>query len=457
MNRKISWRSGRALPVLLVSAALTACSAKTPTGSTPETAVALLRYNANGTPDTTNLVGGTGLVTTDVNPFQNDLGFAVVLQPADGKIIAVGNTQAGVAVIRYNANGTLDTTFGSGGITVKSLPSAGALAFAATLQTDGKLLVAGRSSPSSGPSSFLLLRYHTDNSTGAPGTLDTSFGTQGIVTTPIPSSTGSGAQAVAVSGTNIVVAGRSMMGGKFVIALAQYTSSGAPDPTFGSGTGTSTGIVTKQIASGDTDAAALAVQPADSKIVVAGLAGNAATQMWNVALLRYNADGTPDLPFGGNNTGFVTNNISSSSTYANAVALQADGKIVVAGNAFADPFVSGTSDIAVLRYKTDGTLDTTGFGNPNGYVTKNIGAFDNGSAVAVQPLDQKIVVAGNADAGVADRLALLRYNGDGSLDSNFGTAGIVTRDASGPGTIAGAQGVVLQPQPGGEIVVVGYD
>src|SRR6266853_2836007 len=328
MDLKISWRSGRALPVLLVSAALTACSAKTATNSTPETAVALLRYNANGTPDT-SLTGGIGLVTTDVNPSQSDLAFAVVLQPADHKIIAVGNTQAGVAVIRYNTNGTLDTTFGSGGITVTSLLSGGALAFAATLQTDGKLLVAGRSSPSSGPSSFLLLRYHTNSNgiTGTPGTLDTGFGTQGIVTTAIPSSTGSGAQAVALSGTNIVVAGFAMMGGKFAIALAQYTSSGAPDPTFGSGTGTSTGIVTMQIGSGDTDAAALAVQPADSKIVVAGLAGNAANQMWNVALLRYNANGAPDLPFGGNNTGFVTNNISSSSTYANAVALQAEEKI----------------------------------------------------------------------------------------------------------------------------------
>src|SRR5258706_7546165 len=244
MNRKISWRSGRALPVLLVSAALTACSAKTPTGSTPETAVALLRYNANGTPDT-SLTGGNGLVTTDVNPFQNDVAFAVVLQ-TDGKIIAVGNTQAGVALIRYNANGMLDTTFGSGGITVTSMPSAGAGAFAAALQADGKLLVAGRSSPSSGSSSFLLLRYHTNSNgiTGTPGTLDTAgFGAGlGYVTTAIPPGAGSGAQAVAVSLTNIVVAGFSMIGGKFAIALAQYTSTGALDATFGSG-----GIVTTQI------------------------------------------------------------------------------------------------------------------------------------------------------------------------------------------------------------------
>src|SRR5712692_8679883 len=135
MNLKISWCSGLALPVLLVSAALTACGGKaTTTNSSAQTAVALLRFNAiDGMPDT-SLIGGSGLVTTDVNPSQNDLAFAVLLQ-SDGRIIAVGNTQAGVAVIRYNANGTLDSSFGSGGITVTSLPSAGASAFAATLQT----------------------------------------------------------------------------------------------------------------------------------------------------------------------------------------------------------------------------------------------------------------------------------------------------------------------------------
>src|SRR5882762_8016057 len=146
MNLKISWCSGPALAVLLFSAALTACGEKTTTGPPDQTAVALLRFNANGAPDITNLVGGTGLVTTDVNTSQDDIAFAIVLQP-DGKIIAVGSsstTPAKVVVIRYNANGTPDTGFGNNGITVTSLPSADADGFAAILQADGKLLVAGR-------------------------------------------------------------------------------------------------------------------------------------------------------------------------------------------------------------------------------------------------------------------------------------------------------------------------
>jgi uncharacterized delta-60 repeat protein len=460
MDPKISWCSGLALTVLLVSVALTACGDKTTTTSRAPTAVALARYNANGAPGTPGTLdtsfGTQGVVTTDINPSQDDIAFATVLQP-DGKIIAVGTsftTPASIVVTRYAANGALDLTFGSNGTTVTSLPSADASAFAATLQADGKLLVAGRSCPVSGVSSFLLLRYHTNSITvtGTPGTLDTGFGTGGIVTTGIPSGVSNSANAIALNGTNILLAGHSKIGGRFVIALAQYTSSGALDSTFGSG-----GIVTTPVGSLDADAAALAVQ-GDGKIVAAGLAGNAFTNVWDVALLRYNANGSldtdPTTGFGGG-TGIVTTDIGSSSNYANAVALQADGKIVVAGNAFANSFAN-TSDIAVLRYNTDGTLDTAGFGSPNGYVTTNIGAFDNGFAVAVQPADGKIVVAGNADSGMGDRLALLRYSSNGSLDNGFGTGGIVTRTATGPSIVAGAFGVALQPADGA-IVVVGYD
>ena len=450
MNLKISWCPGPALPVLLVCAALTACGGKTTTSSVGQTAVAMLRFNASdGTPDTSLTGGSGGLVTTDVNPSRNDLAFAVVLQ-ADGKIIAVGNTtpaNSGIAVIRYNTDGTLDPTFGSGGTTVTSLPSTDVCAFAATLQTDGKLLVAGRFSTSTG-SGLLLLRYHTNISTGTPGTLDTaSFGgTLGYAMTAIPNGSDTGAEAIALSGANILIAGHSRITGKYMIALAQYTTGGVLDATFGSG-----GIVITPIFSLDADAAALAVQ-ADGKIVAAGLAGSVANNVWDVALLRYNANGSLDTTFGGGD-GIVTTDAGLGSNYANAVAIQTDGKIVVAGNAFADPF-AGTSDIAVLRYDTVGALDPT-FGSGNGFVTTDVSQFDNGFAVALQA-DNKIVVAGNSNAGAGDRLALLRYNGDGSLDSGFGAGGIVSRAASGPSTVASANAVILQPV-GGAIVVAGYD
>src|SRR6185295_4210266 len=157
-----------------------------------------------------------------------------------------------------------------------------------------------RSCPLSGaPSSLLLLRYNT---AGTPGTLDTSFGTGGIVTTAVPSGSATAANAIALSGTNILLAGHSRISGKLTITVAQYTSSGALDPAFGTG-----GIVTTPIASLDADAGALAVQ-GDGKIVVAGLAGTAFTNFWDVALLRYNADGSLDTAFGGGD-GIVTTDI----------------------------------------------------------------------------------------------------------------------------------------------------
>lgn len=432
--------------ILLASVGLNGCAKDSNTSGTSSTAIALQRYTVNGTLDT-SFGAGNGLVTTDINPSQNDRAFAVVLQP-DGKIIAVGNTsttQGSVVVIRYNANGAPDPTFGTGGITVTSLTS-DASAFAATLQPDGKILVAGRSSASSGVTSFLLLRYTVG------GVLDTSFGTLGIVTTAIPSGTETGASAIVLSGTNIVVAGHSKIGGKFAVVVARYTTSGVLDSTFGGGGIVTTQVIT-QVGSVDASAAAIVLQ-SDTKIVVAGLAGDAVNSIWDVALLRYNTDGSLDTTGFGSGTGIVTTDIGSSSNFANAVALQSDGKIVVAGNAFADPFGSGTSDIAVLRYNTDGTLDTTGFGGGTGFVTTSIGGFDNGFGVAVQS-DGRIVVAGNADAGVAERVALLRYNGNGNLDSGFGTGGIVTRAASGPSMTASANALVLQPDGG--IVVAGYD
>src|SRR5437773_7274838 len=123
MNPKISWRSGLALSVLLVFVALTACGYKTTTYSFAPTAVALLRFNADGPPGTPGTLdtnfGTQGVVTTKVSSSHDDIAFATVLQ-ADGKIIVVGTsftTPARVVVIRYDANGAPDTdpTTGFGG------------------------------------------------------------------------------------------------------------------------------------------------------------------------------------------------------------------------------------------------------------------------------------------------------------------------------------------------------
>src|SRR6266853_404861 len=319
MNRNTLWRLG----VLLVSlcVGLTGC-AKTTTTTIPPTAIAVKRYLAGGGLDA-SFSGGA--VATKIDPSEFEYALAVA-QQTDGKIIAAGHSalsgQGVIALVRYNANGSLDSapgSFGSGGIVRTTVGSDGAEAVAVAVQADGKIVVAGTllAANFSGKG-IVLLRYNAD------GTLDTSFGTPG------------------------------------------------------------SGIVTKTIGTGsDTAAAALALQPAvlptDVKIIVAGHAlTNTKT---DIVLLRYNLDGTPDLTFGG--TGLVTTALSSD---AAALAIQvqpADGKIVAAGSV--GKFSDSSMDAVLLRYNPDGTLDTTTFAPPNGMVITDIGSGNNfANSIALQ-------------------------------------------------------------------------
>jgi uncharacterized delta-60 repeat protein len=160
------------------------------------------------------------------------------------------------------------------------------------------------------------------------------------------------------------------------------------------------------------------------------------------ALVRYRTDGSLDPGFG--TGGVVTTDFFGVFDHANAVALQRDGRIVAAGSAFSGS-LPGHDDFALARYRTDGSLDPS-FGT-GGKVTTSIGEFNRAWAVAVQH-DGRIVAAGYASG----RFALVRYRTDGSLDPSFGTAGVVTTDVPG-----GAEEIFgLTIQRDGRIVVAGY-
>jgi len=156
---------------------------------------------------------------------------------------------------------------------------------------------------------------------------------------------------------------------------------------------------------------------------VKDIAGNpmAADYIWSFTTgspTTGNAAGSLDLTFG--SSGIVTTDIGNSYDYAQALALQSDGKIVAAGYAR----IGGTEDFAMARYLTTGTLDIT-FGNA-GTVTTAIGSFtDEAYALGIQE-DGKIVVAGRSNNGTNYDFAMARYLSDGTLDSTFGTAGTVT-------------------------------
>ncbi len=231
----------------------------------------------------------------------------------------------------------------------------------------------------------------------------------------------------------IVVAGYSFNGVDEDFTVIRYNVDLSLDTSFGG-----TGIVVTPIGVGNDRARAVAIQ-SDGKIVAAGSAFNGTDDDFAVA--RYNPDGSLDASFG---TGGVSTQSIGAQDQAHGVAIQSDGRIVVAGRAFMTD-----DDFAAIRLNTNGTLDTSF--DVDGIVTTSIGpAWDIGRTVAIQ-LDGKIVVGGYFWNLVDLDLALARYNPDGSLDTSFDGDGIVTTSFSTRDETATA----LAIQSDGEILLTG--
>ena len=283
----------------------------------------------------------------------------------------------------------------------------------------------------------------------AAGELDPSFGTGGKVTTDFGASESASAAAVQPDG-KLVVAGLSGAGGGASIfgdfCVVRYRPDGSLDAGFGVG-----GRVLVDFGNTADGASAVAIQP-DGKIVVVGSAYSPGTSRTDIALVRFNADGTPDPNFGTN--GKVTNVFpGGSSSAASSVALQADGRLVVAGVTASRPTPETyVSDFAAVRYNSDGTPDAS-FG-AGGRVKLDFEPNDSVTGVALQQ-DGRIVLAGTAGntaggIGVAFTFALARLKADGSLDPTF--------DGDGKATLAflgydWCSGLALQSD--GRIVVAG--
>jgi uncharacterized delta-60 repeat protein len=445
MKRNTLWRLRTALPLVLSCIGLADCGKNntTTTTSLPPTAIAAKRYVEAGTFDA-GFSGGA--VATKIDPSEFEYALAVALQPTDNKIIAAGHSvlagQGVIALVRYNADGSLDTAFGSSGIVRTAVPSLNTVGTAVVVQGDGKILVAGSTfDPSTGTAGIVLARYN------ANGSLDTAgfAGGLGFVSAPIGPGTSVDNASLALQGDRSIVVAGATSTGDFV--LRRYDSAGVLDQTFGTNGTTTTHVGPSAMGP------AIALQ-SGGKIVAAGASGSFASPPMNAVLVRYNTNGTLDTSFGGAGTGMVFTDIGSSNNFANAVAVQTSGdKIVVAGHAFLD-FAADTSDIALLRYNADGTPDM-GFGT-NGAVVTNLGAFDNAFSVALYPdPDNRIVVSGNTGSGAAVRAVVLRFTPGGALDTTFGTGGIVTTSPTGPSTAASANAVLVQPDR--SVVVVGYD
>jgi len=454
MNGKTARRSGMAPLLLLACVGLIGChnattSTTTTTSLTP-TAIAVKRYTAGGQLDTVNFGGGSGTVATKIDPSEFEYALAVALQ--SGKIIAAGHSvlagQGVIALVRYNTDGSLDTAFGSSGIVRTAVPSVNAVATAVVVQpgvlpADDKILVAGSTFvPSTGTTGIVLVRYNTN------GSLDTGFGGgQGFVSAPIGPGTDTDSVSLALQVDGSIVVAGVTSDGNFV--LRRYDTNGALDPLFGTnGTGGTTTTNVGSSAMGP----AIALQ-SDGRIIAAGASGSIANPPINAVLVRYNTTGTVDTSFGAAPMGIVFTDIASSDNFSNAIVVQTDNKIVVAGHAFVD-FTADTSDIALIRYDANGMLDSSFGAGGTGVVVTDLGAFDNAFSVALQSTGE-ILVSGNTGSGGITRMALLRYTAVGVLDSTFESNGVVTTSATGPSIVASGNAVAIRPDGG--IVVAGYD
>ncbi len=342
---------------------------------------ALVRYNSDGGLDST--FGTYGKVTTQIGSGNEQVN-AMAIQ-SNGKIIVTGFSSNGsnndFALARYNSDGSLDPTFGSLGKVTTPIGSGHDSANSIAIQSDGKVVVAGVANIN-GSAAFAIARYHSD------GSLDTSFSGDGILTSKISSSFDIANGLAIQNDGKLVVAGR----GDDSFAVVRYNTNGSLDSSFGDG-----GVVTTQVGFGSA-ASSLAIQ-SDGKIVVAGTGGSGFFNE-SFALVRYNADGGLDTTFGGGD-GIVTTAIGNDVDNANALAIQSDGKILVAGQTYGFDYA-----FAVVRYNSDGSLDTTFDGD--GKATTIFGTNGIAKSIAIQS-DGKLVVAGNASNGSNYDFAVVRY------------------------------------------------
>jgi uncharacterized delta-60 repeat protein len=405
------------------------------------------RENPEAAGDLDPTFGNGGIEITDF--FGNfDFANSLALQ-TDGKIVLGGTTYQGAAsssanfaLARYNPDGSLDQAFGSGGKQASDFFGGYDQADGVAIQPDGKIVLAGIAFQSTARNSadFALARYNPD------GSLDQGFSSGGKQTTDFFGDFDQ-ANAVAIqSDGKIVLAGYAQHDDDVFtadFALARYNLDGSLDQSFGSG-----GKVTTAFSGGGV-AYGIALQP-DGKLVVAGAALNGGTGAYDFAVVRYNPDGTLDNGFGAG--GKRTTDFFGGYDYAAAVAIQADGKIVLAGTAAGQGTTFSTFDFALARYNGDGSLDQT-FGNGGKLTTDFFGDGDDANGVAIQA-DGKIVAAGSAAHTSANtHLALARYNPDGTLDQTFGVGGLRTTNLRGDSGDYPDQATSVAIQGDGRIVV----
>lgn len=346
---------------------------------------------------------------------------AVAIQK-DGKIVVAGaGANNGDILIRLNTDGTLDSSFGSGGVANFAPEQISFGFFALSLQSDGKIVAAADGALNGREPVMQVARVNPD------GSLDTSFGSGGF-TSAIVFPLESGNLALQADGKILVAAGVDNPNG-VPSEMARFTASGQTDTTFGGGAG-----VVNLAYPGPTQ---IAVQSSGKILVASGGAARLVFQAQPAAqpgsITRYNSNGTVDKTFGSSGT-------AASVASASALLLQSDGKIVAAGSLTSKlnlPATRNDIGFGIVRYSSDGVIDR-GFGSGGvAIVDFGVNAPTSGAfALAIQS-NGDLVAAGAAGGAVfqnniVSSFGLTRLTAAGKLDTTFGSGGrVITTVAKG--------------------------
>jgi len=351
---------------------------------------ALARLTPDGALDTTFGDGGTATIHID-----NDFTYDVAVQP-DGKIILGGDTWNGTArddwaYVRLEADGSIDTSFGTDGVVLVDFGDTFDTGSAIGLADDGKIYLSGAASYDTVDADFGLVRLMPD------GSFDSSFGTGGITRTDF----GGGADGasnfsrgliVFPDGSSLAAGGGFTGAGLTDFGLVRLAPDGSLDPAFGTG-----GRVSTDFGGQDDEAASLSVD-GDGRVVAAGYATISDQKV--LAIVRYLADGSLDPTFG--NGGRVTTPVGTGEAIIHSLVTNPSGDILVVGAV--GPI--DAHDLMVARYCADGSVDTS-FGD-SGFVVDDLGEGDDiGRDFIVQP--EGIVVVGETVVDGQQRFALARY------------------------------------------------
>ena len=373
-----------------------------------------IKAQTPGSLDTTFGTGGKVSSRLNVTATINDM----VIQP-DGKIVVVGTTFASdfcncaqtAVVARFNSNGTLDTTFDVDGYNNSGFMKS---VNAATLQSDGKIVVAGYGI-NGNTDGFSIARFNAD------GSLDNTFNGNGKVVTIVGFSSTAYSVKIQADG-KIVAAGKTFLNNSSDsdFAFVKYNTDGSLDTTFGSNGRIATDI------NNSTDVLYDSAIQSDGKIVAAGYSTDPLSMLQSATLIRYNTDGSLDTTFG--SSGKIIQSGAANSSYAKLV-IQSDRKIITTGEG-----------VPTIRYNPNGTVETT-FQSAGSFIANSL---------AIQS-DGKVVAVGGSNRGDGNYdFSVLRYNNDGTLDAVFGSGGKVVTSGSGSNVFT-----TVGIQPDGKIVAGG--